>query len=112
MVLGEQYMAGILRPPPTTHLPANTLHPFQKSFVYYMQKKGLPKHWYLLSGFAFTLTLFTTLDGLRETGKKSAYDAAVLAGKTPCEFSSPFGRSTYLLRGVWCCICNDNQYYI
>lgn len=85
MTLGEAYLRGILRPPPTDHVPANVAHPFQKSFLYYVQKKAIPKHWFLATGFAFTLTLYGILDGLRDSGKKKAYDEAVLAGKAPCE---------------------------
>jgi hypothetical protein len=84
MGLTEAYLRDILRTPPTSHLPAPTPHPFQKSFFTYLTKKALPKHWYLIAGATVTLTLYGTLDGLREMGKKSAYDTAVLAGQTPC----------------------------
>jgi hypothetical protein len=86
MTLGEAYLKDVLRTPPTTHLPPPTPHPFQKSFYTYVTKKALPKHWFLLAGAGFMLTLYGTLDGLRESGKKSAYDAAVMAGQTPCEW--------------------------
>ena len=85
MVLGEAYLKDILRPPPTTGVPANVAHPFQASFLTYVQKKVIPKHIYLVAGFGFTITMYGVLDGLLNGAKKSSYDAAVLAGKTPCE---------------------------
>lgn len=85
MVLGEAYLKDILRTPPTTSLPENVPHPYQKSFYTYASKKLIPKHWFLLAGFATTLTLYGILDDLRDSGKKSAYDTAVLAGKAPCK---------------------------
>lgn len=88
MVLGEAYLKDILRTPPTTSLPANVPHPYQKSFYTYATKKLIPKHWFLLAGFATTLTLYGMLDNLRDAGKKSGYDAAVLAGKAPCEYGA------------------------
>jgi hypothetical protein len=85
MVLGEAYLKDILRPPPTGAMPANIPHPFATNLYAYVTKRFIPKHWYLAAGFAFTLTLYGTLDGLRDSGKKGAYDAAVMAGKQPCE---------------------------
>ncbi len=85
MVLGEAYIKDILRPPPVSGVPANPAHPFQLSFYTYLTKRAIPKHWYLAAAFTFTLTLYGTLDSLRDSGKKAAYDAAVLDGKKPCE---------------------------
>ncbi|KAG2451034.1 hypothetical protein HYH02_004303 [Chlamydomonas schloesseri] len=83
MTLGEAYLKDILRPPPTGFMPENVAHPYQKSFYTYATKKLFPRHWFLLAGFTFTLTLYGTLDSLRDAGKKKAYDEAVLAGKQP-----------------------------
>eukprot|EP00798_Chlamydomonas_sp_ICE-L_P007197 gene7197-305_t len=83
MTLGEAYLKDILRPPPTGFVPQNVAHPFQKSSYTYLTKKFFPRHWYLAAGFAFTITMYGQLDGLRESGKKGAYDSAVEAGKTP-----------------------------
>nr|6RD4_8 Chain 8, Mitochondrial ATP synthase subunit ASA8 [Polytomella sp. Pringsheim 198.80]6RD5_8 Chain 8, Mitochondrial ATP synthase subunit ASA8 [Polytomella sp. Pringsheim 198.80]6RD7_8 Chain 8, Mitochondrial ATP synthase subunit ASA8 [Polytomella sp. Pringsheim 198.80]6RD8_8 Chain 8, Mitochondrial ATP synthase subunit ASA8 [Polytomella sp. Pringsheim 198.80]6RD9_8 Chain 8, Mitochondrial ATP synthase subunit ASA8 [Polytomella sp. Pringsheim 198.80]6RDA_8 Chain 8, Mitochondrial ATP synthase subu len=83
MVLGEVYLKDILRTPPTGAIPANVPHPFQTSFYTYATKKLIPRHWYLLGGFTFTITLYGILDGLRDSGKKKAYDEAIHAGKTP-----------------------------
>jgi hypothetical protein len=85
MVLGEAYLKDILRPPPTGAVPANVPHPFAKSLYTYFTKRVMVKHWYLAAGFAFTLTLYGTLDELRDAGKKKAYDAAVMEGRQPCE---------------------------
>jgi hypothetical protein len=84
-MLTEAYLKDIIRPPPTTHLPSNVAHPFQTSFYTYFTKKFLPRHWYLAAGATFTLTLYGTLDSLREAGKKKAYDDAIAAGRPPCE---------------------------
>jgi hypothetical protein len=91
MTLGEAYLKDILRPPPAGVMPANPTHPFQSSFYTYATKKLFPKHWYLLAGFTFAVSLYGTLDGLREAGKKKAYDEAVLAGRPACEFPSGMG---------------------
>ena len=88
MTLGEAYLKDILRPPPTGFMPANVAHPYQKSFYTYATKKLIPRHWFLLAGFTFTITLYGQLDSLRDAGKKKAYDEAVLAGKQPCEHGS------------------------
>ena len=85
MTMTELYLKDIVRPPPTGSVPANVAHPFQTSFYTYLTKKFIPKHWYLVAGVTFTLTLYGTLDGLREAGKKKAYDDAVAAGRPPCE---------------------------
>ena len=84
MVLGEAFIKDILRPPPTGFVPDNVPHPFQKSFYTYVTKRALPRHWFLLAGFTFAVTLYGTLDKMRELGKQKAYDEAVLAGKQPC----------------------------
>ena len=85
MVLDASFLKDIVRPPPTTSIPPNVAHPFQKSFYTYLTKKFLPRHWYLAAGATFTLTLYGTLDAAREAGKKKAYDDAVAAGRPPCE---------------------------
>eukprot|EP00955_Chlamydomonas_euryale_P054263 355754-Chlamydomonas_euryale.AAC.25 len=82
-MLTAEYLKDIVRPPPTGGIPANVAHPFQTSFYTYVTKKFLPRHWYLAAGATFTLTLYGTLDSLREAGKKSAYDEAVAAGRPP-----------------------------
>jgi hypothetical protein len=84
MAMTEQYLAGILRPPPTGAVPANVPHPFHSPYTY-LVKRALPKHWFLAAGFTFTISLYGVLDGLRDSGKKAAYDAAVMEGKQPCE---------------------------
>ena len=84
-MLTEAYLKDIIRPPPTGSVPANVAHPFQTSFYTYVTKKFIPKHWYLAAGVTFTLTLYGTLDALRESGKKKAYDDAIAAGRPPCE---------------------------
>lgn len=90
MNLTEAYLKDIIRPPPTGSVPANVAHPFQSSFYTYVTKKFLPKHWYLAAGATFTLTLYGTLDALRESGKKKAYDDAVASGRPPCESYADF----------------------
>lgn len=84
-MLTEAYLKDIVRPPPTGYVPSNVAHPFQSSFYTYFTKKFITKHWYLAAGATFTLTLYGTLDALRESGKKSAYDSAVAAGRPPCK---------------------------
>lgn len=109
MTLGEAYIKDILRPPPTGSVPANVAHPFQTSFYTYLTKKFIPRHWYLAAGFTFTLTLYGTLDGLREAGKKKAYDAAVMEGRQPCKFARtgvPMGTGR-CLPGAWASMNNN-----
>jgi hypothetical protein len=83
-MLGEAHIDSILRPPPVGTVPQNVAHPFQKSFYTYFTKKFIPKHWFLLGGFTVAITLYGTLDELRDAGKKKAYDTAVLEGRQPC----------------------------
>ena len=85
MTLGEAYLKDILRPPPTGSIPPNVPHPYQTSFYTYATKKLFPKHWFLLAGFGFTITLYGVLDSLKDGAKKKAYDDAVAAGRQPCE---------------------------
>ena len=63
MTLGEIYLKGVLRPPPTGFIPEVVPHPFQTSFSYYITKKFIPKHWYLAVGFGFTLVRRMDSDG-------------------------------------------------
>lgn len=84
--LTEAYLKDILRPPPTGAVPKNVAHIFQSSPYTYFVKRAIPKHWYLAAGFGFTVTLYGVFDGLRDSGKKASYDAAVMEGKQPCEF--------------------------
>lgn len=85
MTLGEAYLKDILRPPPTSGVPQNVQHPFQKSFYTYLTKKAIPRHWFLAVGFTCAITLYGTLDSLREGGKQKSYDQAVMEGRQPCE---------------------------
>ncbi len=103
MTLGEAYLKDILRAPPTDHIPANVAHPFQKSFYTYFTKRFVPKHWYLAVGFGFALTLYGTLDGLREQGKKKQYDEAMMEGRQPCKCSTMTLDGARDTRWAWVC---------
>lgn len=85
MVLSEQYLKGILRPPPTSlaQLPPNPPHPFQTSFTYYLRTRVFKHHTPLLIGYAFSIWVFGQLDGAMEAGKKASYEKTIMEGKTP-----------------------------
>jgi hypothetical protein len=85
MVLTEQFMRNILRPPPTdvAALPPNPPHPFQKSFSYYFKQRFLKSHTPLLVGYAFSIWVFMQLDSGMKGAKKKSFDEAVAKGESP-----------------------------
>lgn len=95
--MDASFLKDILRPPPVGSVPANVPHPFQQSFYTYLTKKAIPRHWYMAAGFTVALTLYGTLDGLRDAGKKSKYDEAIMAGKTPCKCCIPYDQQVLAL---------------
>lgn len=87
MVLGEEYMRNILRPPPAdpTNLPPNPPHPFQKSFSFYFRQRFLKHHWALAAGYATAIYVFMSIDSARNSAQKAAYEKAISEGHAPCE---------------------------
>lgn len=85
MVLTEQFMRNILRPPPTdtAQLPPNPPHPFQKSFSYYLRQRFFKHHTPLLVGYAFSIWVFVQLDKGMAGAKKKSFDEAVAKGESP-----------------------------
>jgi hypothetical protein len=87
MVLGESYLKGILRPPlaDPKALPPNPPHPFQTDFGFYLKQRFFKHHTPLVIGFAVAIWAFTAVDRGMANAKKTAYDEAVAAGRSPCE---------------------------
>lgn len=88
MVLGEEYMRGILRPPPAdpSALPPNPPHPFQKSFAFYLRQRFVKYHWPLVMGYGVAIWAFMGVDEARRNAAKAAYDKAIAEGHAPCEW--------------------------
>lgn len=87
MVLGEQYLQNILRPPPTNvgAVPPNPLHPFQSNFMYYLRKRFIPHHAPLVYGYIFSIFCFSSIDAAMKNAQANKYEAAIKEGKAPCE---------------------------
>jgi hypothetical protein len=106
MVLGEAYLRGILRPPPTSAaaLPPNPPHPFQQSFAFYVRQRFMKHHVALVVGYGITIWAFLNIDKARNGAQKANYDKAVSEGHVPCELCVRGARGSTLV--VSCIRCS------
>lgn len=87
MVLGEEHLRNILRPPPAdpSNLPPNPPHPFQKSFSFYLRQRFLKHHFPLVFGYGCAIYLFMSIDSARNNAQEAAYEKAISEGHSPCK---------------------------
>jgi hypothetical protein len=87
MPLTEQYMRGILRPPPANPaaLGPNPPHPFQQSFMYYFRQRFMKHHTPWIIGYGVSIYVFMQIDKAMQNGKKASFEHAVADGHAPGE---------------------------
>lgn len=85
MVLGEAYLKGILRPPPSGFVPEYVPHPHSSNFLLYLRERGVRQNWFIFGGVACAVYVFSSLQTMREKMGEKKYEEAIMSGHAPCK---------------------------